>query len=134
MFINWRSWFAAKFCQPIWDLVLEEAFLRGQFDAPNFYEKRLEYTRAQWIGGGWGWVDPVKEVQASKLAIDYGLSTQAEEVAGQGGDWEEVYEQLRREQDKAAELGLIFPTSGVPKQATGPSGDPKGDTGDAQAN
>jgi lambda family phage portal protein len=134
MFINWRSWFAAKFCQPIWDLVLEEAFLRGQFDAPKFYENRLEYTRAQWIGGGWGWVDPVKEVQASKLAIDYGLSTQAEEVAGQGGDWEEVYEQLKREQDKAAELGLTFPMSGAPKQATGAPGDQTGGPGDAQAN
>jgi lambda family phage portal protein len=108
MFTTWRSWFAAKFCQPIWDLVLEEAFLRGQFDAPKFYENRAEYTRALWVGGGWGWVDPVKEVEASKLAIDYGLSTMAEEVAGQGRDWEEVLEQKKREQDRIEELGVTI--------------------------
>ncbi len=111
MFINWRSWFAAKFCQPLWDLVLEEAFLRGQFDAPKFYDFRSEYARALWIGGGWGWVDPVKEVESSKLAIDYGLSTLAEEVAGQGRDWEEVLEQKKREQDRIAELGLTIPNA-----------------------
>ncbi|OGP69681.1 MAG: phage portal protein [Deltaproteobacteria bacterium RBG_13_58_19] len=111
MFINWRSWFAARFCQPLWDLVLEEAFLRGQFDAPKFYDFRSEYARALWIGGGWGWVDPVKEVQSSKMAIDYNLSTLAEEVAGQGRDWEEVLEQKKREQDRIAELGLTIPNA-----------------------
>lgn len=110
-FTTWRSWFARKFCQPMWDLVLEEAYLRGLFDAPDFYEYRAEYTRAIWIGGGWGWVDPVKEVQASRQAIDYGLSTLAEEAAGQGRDWEENMEQLQREQDKQRELGVKIHTS-----------------------
>ena len=63
---------------------------------------------ARWIGGGWGWVDPVKEVEASKLAIDYGLSTYAEEAAGQGRDWEETFEQAAREKAKADELGLVL--------------------------
>lgn len=106
MFSVWRSWFGRKFCQPLYDLVLEEAYLRGQFDAPDFYELRHEYTRAQWIGGGWGWVDPVKEVDAAMKAIDYGLSTHADEVAAQGKDWEEVFEQKSREREKADELGL----------------------------
>lgn len=112
MFTTWRNWFAQKFCQPIYDLVLEEAYLRGLFDAPDFYEKRSEYTRAAWIGGGWGWVDPVKEVEASRKAIDYGLSTLAEEAAGQGRDWEEVLEQIRRENNKAKELGISLSASG----------------------
>ena len=104
MFLNWRSWIARKFCQPIWDLVLEEAYLRGLFDAPEFYKYRHEYARAHWIGGGWGWVDPVKEVEASRKAIDYGLSTLAEETAGQGRDWEEVLEQKAEEDKRADEL------------------------------
>lgn len=103
MFTSWRTWFAAKFCQPVWDLVLEEAFLRGMFDAPKFYEHRAEYCRAIWIGGGWGWVDPVKEVEASRKAIDYGLSNLAEENAAQGRDWEENLEQLDREGEKIAQ-------------------------------
>lgn len=105
-FLNWRTWFAQKFCQPIWELVLEEAHLRDEFPAADFYANRSEYCRVQWIGGAWGWVDPVKEVQSSKNAIDYGLSTLAEECAGQGRDWEEVLQQRAREQKLADELGV----------------------------
>jgi len=99
MFKTWRGWMATKFCHPIWQLVIEEAYLRGEFDAPDFYKYFHEYTRAAWIGGGWGWVDPVKEVEASRKAIDYGLSTLAKEVAAQGDDWEETLDQLARERD-----------------------------------
>jgi len=106
MFKTWRNWFAAKFCQPIWDLVIEEAYLRGEFDAPDFYERQAEYTRANWIGGGWGWVDPVREVEASRKAIDYGLSTLAKEVAAQGDDWEENLDQLSREREAIDQRGL----------------------------
>ncbi|MEE4113483.1 MAG: phage portal protein, partial [Desulfobacteraceae bacterium] len=119
VFKSWRSWFSRRFCQPIWDLVLEEAYLRGMFDAPDFYENRHEYTRAAWIGGGWGWVDPVKEVEASRLAIDYGLSTLAEEVAGQGRDWEEVLEQRAREQARAKELDVTLMSSGKGNKENG---------------
>lgn len=108
MFTAWRSWFGRKFCQPLYDLVIEEAYLRGLLDVKDFYENRAEYTRAQWLGGGWGWVDPVKEVEASRKAVDYGLSTLADEAAGQGRDWEEILEQQKREQDKAASLGVVI--------------------------
>ena len=120
MFMNWRNWFSTKFNQPIWELVLEEAYLRGDFKAPNFYENRYELCRARWIGGAWGWVDPVKEVDASKNAVDYGLSTLAEEAAGQGRDWEEVLQQRKREEDKLKELGLVLSSKAGPgKPATG---------------
>lgn len=114
-FMGWRNWFAPKFCQPIWCMVLEEAYLRGQFDVPDFYAYQSEYCRCSWIGGAWGWVDPVKEVEASKMAMDYGLSTLAEEVAGQGRDWEEVLEQKAKEQKKITELGLNLSSEKVSK-------------------
>lgn len=107
-FMFLRAYFGQEWCQPIWELVLEEAYLNGDFPAPNFYEYQDEYLRAQWIGGGWGWVDPVKEVGASIAAIDAGLSTYAKEIAGQGEDWEELFEQLVQEKKYAAALGLVF--------------------------
>ena len=122
VFTNWRSWFSRRFCQPVWDLVLEEAFLRGEFEAKDFYGRRQEYCRAMWIGGGWGWVDPVKEVEASRKAIDYGLSTLADEAAGQGRDWEEVLAQLAREQAVTRELGVEIGRSG-PQPAAGTTED-----------
>ena len=107
-FMFLRSWFGQEWCQPIWELVLEEAYLKGQFQAKNFYQFQAEYSRSQWIGGGWGWVDPVKEVGAAVAAIDAGLSTYADELAGQGKDWEDIFEQLVQEKQYAKSLGLIF--------------------------
>jgi len=113
MFMTWRNWFARRFLQPIYELVLEEAFARGLFEAPDWERNKVEYCRCIWIGGGWGWIDPTKEVEASKMALDWGLSTLAEEAAAQGRDWEETLEQRAREEKKIGDLGLIIPAKGA---------------------
>jgi lambda family phage portal protein len=122
MFSNWRAWLARRFCQPIWELLLEEAYLRNLFPARNFYENRAEYCRARWVGGSWGWVDPVKEVASSKMAEDFAYSTLADECAAQGRDWEEVLEQKKREQDRAKQLGITIPQGMATKTASDGSG------------
>jgi lambda family phage portal protein len=124
MFNQWRGWFGDRFCQPILEMVLEEAWLRGQFEAPDFYKFKSELCRVQWLGGGWGWVDPVKEIQASTDAITNNLSTLSEEAANQGRDWEEILEQRAIEKDKLEELGLnidLSPDANAPVGATGRS-------------
>ncbi|MEI8350085.1 MAG: phage portal protein [Candidatus Omnitrophota bacterium] len=101
-----QEWLAKKLCQPVWEMLLEEAFLRNELPASNFYEQRLDWTRARWIAPGWQWVDPVKEAESSRLAIEIGVSSLADEAASQGKDWEETLEQQAREDAKRKELGL----------------------------
>lgn len=101
-----QEWLAQKLCQPVWEMVLEEAYLKGELKANSFYEKRLDWTRARWIAPGWSWVDPLKEVKASNEAIAGNISSLADEAAGQGKDWEEIMEQRAREEQKRKELDL----------------------------
>ena len=104
-----QEWLAQKLCQPVWEMLLEEAYLRGEIDAGNFYEKGRPmpaWVRARWIAPGWSWVDPLKEVKASREAIAGNISSLADEVAGQGKDWEEILEQRAREEQKRKELDL----------------------------
>ena len=110
-FSNWRAWFGRKFCQPIWEIVLEEAMLRGLFQVKpqDFYANRAEYQRCAWIGAGYGWVDPVKEKESAKLGIDWCIDTYAGVAAEQGEDWEELMVQRAREETRIKELGLIIP-------------------------
>jgi lambda family phage portal protein len=125
IFTVWRSWFATRFCQPFYELVLEEAYLRGQWPVPKFYENRTEYLRAAWMGDGWGWIAPEKEISASYSAIAAGLSTHAKELAGQGEDYEETFDQLSQEKAYAGALGLTFvaPPAPLPEpQAPAPGG------------
>lgn len=113
-----QTWLAERLCQPCWEWVLEEAWLREDLPAVDLLgDQRDDWMKASWIAPGWGWVDPVKEVESSTMAIDANLSTLADECAAQGRDWEDVLAQKKREQDKRAELGLLAPEQPEPSAA-----------------
>ena len=101
-----QEWLSRRLCQPAWDMLIEEAYLEGDLEAMDFYPKRFDWTRARWIAPGWGWVDPTKEVKASRESVDGLISTLADEAAALGRDWEEVLEQRAREEEKRKSLGL----------------------------
>ncbi len=117
-FMGRRQWLATYWARPVYELWLEEAVNKGLIDAPGFYENKAAWTRCKWIGPGRGWIDPVKEAQASKIRMEIGLSTLEDECATQGLDWEEVLEQRAREQAKMSELGLKFSTETEPMTDT----------------
>jgi lambda family phage portal protein len=124
-FYRRRDRFAAGFMDPVYWLFLEEQANAGLIDAPDLYENRRAYSACRWVGPGKGWVDPVKEAQAAILRIRSGLSTLEDECAEQGRYWIEVLEQLAREQDVIAELGLpnfLFttPIIGIDDKETAP--------------
>lgn len=101
-----REWFATYWANPVYELWLEEAVSRAEVEAPDFYDNQAAYSACRWIGSGRGWVDPMKEAQASGERIRNNVSTLEREAAEQGLDWEEVLEQRAREEDFAKRLGL----------------------------
>lgn len=110
-----QTWLASRLCQPCWEWVLEEAWYQQDLPSVDLLgEAREDWMRVSWIAPGWGWVDPVKEVESSKIAIDSGLSTLADECGSQGRDWEDVMVQRKREEDRRKELGLAAPVPSVP--------------------
>lgn len=110
MFNCWQELIGRVLCQPVWAMLIEEAWLADLLPDFPIFENFEEWTRATWNGPRRGWVDPVKEVQASADAIALGISTLPDECAQQGKDWQEnirknaeaeLFEQQVRE-----ELGL----------------------------
>lgn len=104
-----RDWLGTQWADPVSWLFLEEMVNANRIEAPGFYENRWAYQRCRWIGPGRGWVDPVKEADASVLRMNNNLSTLEQECAEQGLDWEEVLEQRAREKEKMKLLGLDGP-------------------------
>lgn len=118
----YQDWMAKSFCQPTWNYVIEEAWLRSMIPAVNLVSDRSRayYLAADWVPPGWGWVDPVKEVESSKIAIGSVLSTMSAECAAQGRDWQQVTRQRKREQDFCKAMG-VTPDFGVtPAQSAQP--------------
>ena len=55
-----------------------------------------------------GWVDPFKECQSNKLAVESGFKLQSQVLAEQGIDYEEFLVARKNEIDLAKQLGLDF--------------------------
>jgi len=124
MFRQEQIWMSKKLCQPVWMMLMDEAYLRGEFEAADYWVKRHEYTRARWIGSGWAYIEPEKEIDASVTAVDNHLSTLADEAAGRGKDYEEILKQASREKRQMDKLGLKKPDAK-------PANDPKDALNDA---
>jgi lambda family phage portal protein len=114
---KWRDWMSTEFCQPVYELWLEEAVAKGRVNAPGFFASpvvREAWCSAIWIGDGPGSIDPVKEVEAANGRIDLGISTrEAESVLHDGVDYETKHKQLKKEKEMRDRDGLTpQPTNG----------------------
>ncbi len=99
---------------------LELSLLAGALTMPNGsplpaikidkFKAKLSFTAR-----GWDWVDPLKEANAAKVAIEEGLTTRTQVVASKGGDFEENIIELAREmallEQHGIELGPKVQTS-----------------------
>jgi lambda family phage portal protein len=111
MFKARRSWFVKDFCQPIYEEVITEAVAKGRLCAPGFWlapETRKAWLRAEWYGPTQGQIDPLKEVNASKIRVEQGFSTRARETAElTGGDFESNVRQLAHEENLMRGAGIL---------------------------
>ena len=106
VFQRWQRMLIDHLSAPVYEMVIEEAWLRGDIPIKDFDSVREELTRSRWVPPSYGWVDPKKEVEAATAAIEAGLSSLAVEAAAQGRDWEQVLEQQAREKALRQQLDL----------------------------
>lgn len=103
-----RDEFAHKFCQKVWEMVVDHGIRAGYIDAPGYFDS--EYTRqaimsAIWIGPTPVVMDPVKEIEAFSKAVDARFTTH-ENASRQvySADWESTIDRLIQEQEAMAAL------------------------------
>lgn len=82
------------------------AVLSKAITIPGFWQNKANYLRHIWIPSGWSWIDPQKEANANKVALETGQSTLAEICAQTGKDWREVIDQRARETEYAKQKGV----------------------------
>jgi lambda family phage portal protein len=100
-----QQFFTEGFCQPTFEMSVEEQMLRGDIPALRDWRRRKSaWCKCQWIAPARPWVDPLKDVTAKGIALDRNLTTLAQECAELGYDWEEVVEQRHEERMLLLEL------------------------------
>lgn len=104
----YRKWFAALYCQPIFEMLMEEAVLRGTIALPtsldDFYARQHMWCNATWVGPARGFVDPVKEIQAVIMSLQNGLMTFEDAWGERGEDFDEGLETMREERSHLSTL------------------------------
>ena len=108
--------------------------------APGFYEARAFWCNVDWIGPSRGFVDPVKEITATILALQNRLMTYGEAWAETGRDFDEGYARMLEESPLLALLAPLNLSTkiGKPGKDAAPEdgekpdeeGDPEKETGE----
>ncbi|MBK8909475.1 MAG: phage portal protein [Rhodospirillales bacterium] len=100
--------FVYQLCRPVWQRWLADAVLAGALTLPGFGRAPRAWWPAKWIPPRWEWIDPLKDRQAEKLAVDAGFKARSDVVEAEGYDAEEVDERIAADRAREAELGLSF--------------------------
>jgi len=105
---NWKqlqALFIEQFLEPIYEQWLDMAFLTGNMQFLP-YSKIDKFKQHVWIGRRWAWVDPSRDIEAAKIAIENNLKTRQQIIAEQGGDIYEIFEQLKLEKELLKKYNL----------------------------
>lgn len=106
------------YCQPIYrewfraSVLAKEGGARGleMFPSLTEYVAAPEVWNAcKWRTPGWEWVDPLKEGQADKLAVDNLFKSRGDVIESANSDLTETWQELAEEAELAEELGLTLP-------------------------
>ena len=68
---------------------------------------------AHWMPRLWAWVDPLKDQQASVLAVENQFKSKRQVVSEMGGDYESVLREIKQDEELAADVGLEKPSESV---------------------
>ena len=102
-----------KLYQPLFEAFVRNAVLTPEWPA-ELTRDAERYTKCvRWIARGWDWVDPLKDINAQVVALQNGLTSRDEILAEKGGNFEDVLNQVKREQQMLAEAGVVFKNEAV---------------------
>lgn len=105
-----RGAIPARFCQLVLEAWLEEEIETGRIPFPGgvrgYLANRNAAARADWRGPAKPQADDLKTQKAHEGYKRMGVMTDEQICAELGQDWEDVYEQRKREMDRRRKLGL----------------------------
>jgi capsid protein len=102
-----RGWLIQAFCQPLYELLIDELVATGKVNLPGYAENRAAYCAAHWIGDGRGAMDELKEAQAMAARVALGVSNlDMETMQSSGKSYEEVLRGRAKEIRLQDELGV----------------------------
>jgi lambda family phage portal protein len=106
-----QKWFIETLVTPVFEGWLETNILNGTINLPT--AKLDKFNAPDWKPRRWAWVDPLKDQQASVLAVENQLKSKRQVVSEMGGDYESVLREIKQDEELADDVGLEKPSESV---------------------
>ena len=72
----------------------------------DFWDRKEEYMSHEWIQAPKKWIDPLKESNANKIAMQTGQKTFMQICAENGRDWKDTIDDMRKVMEYGEESGI----------------------------
>lgn len=109
LFKGMQNWFIRVFVEPVMIELINMAYLSSLILLPggNPVSGPIDsYEKLTFQGRRWAWVDPQKDMNTNKTAIDERLKSRSQIMREQGDDPEAVWAEIAREQEIMNNLGI----------------------------
>jgi capsid protein len=93
-------------CVPVFERWLISALGSPALNLPA--SRFNKFNAATWQPRGWAWVDPVREANANMAELGMGVTSRTIIAAAAGRDLEDVFKDLKAEQELAAAMGVTL--------------------------
>lgn len=96
----------------VYETFVISGVLSGLFDIPKFWDDKRRYLKHEWVAAPKKWIDPLKEANATKIALQTGQKTFQQIAAENGKDWKDQIDEtvavLEYARKKGLELGGVI--------------------------
>lgn len=92
--------------------LIETAQMRGELKISS--KSAMAATMTDFRHRGWAWTDPVKDINASLLAVQLGVDSPQRIAAQMGVDYDQIIADLAEAKEKMEKAGLVFPQAVAP--------------------
>lgn len=124
-----QGWFIDAFLEPVFGMWFARAMTAGVLTMPNGsalpIAKADKFRAHEWQARRWAWVDPMKDIEAARLAIKSGIASPQMIAAQNGVDIEDVIDSIGAFEKLVAAKGVTLVDYEVTQQpAPAPAPDP----------
>ena len=112
-----------KFMVEVYETFLISAVLAGKLTIPDFWNDPQKYMEHEWVASPNKWIDPQKEANANKTALESCVKSFKQISAEQGRDWKEQIDDMADVVAYAKEKGVQI--GGYKSVQNEPQTDPK---------
>lgn len=96
----------------VYETFVISGVLSGLFQIPGFWENKRNYLKHEWVAVPKMWIDPLKEANATRIALQTGQKTYQQIAPENGKDWKEQIDEtvvvLEYARKKGLEMGGVI--------------------------